>query len=136
MLLVVAGVVGVGLIIVATHHPNGYTFFPKCQLYALTGLHCPGCGLTRSVHALLNGNFSQAIAYNVLSPIVLPFIAVSVIRSLWAWAWGAEARRERERRWRLPVWFPFVLMAVLLIYGILRNIPRHPFTLLAPHELQ
>ncbi len=130
--LLVAGV----LFVVANHHPNSYPFFPKCQLNALTGLHCPGCGLTRSVHALLNGNVSQALAYNVLSPIVLPLILLSVTRSLWAWAWGTESRPEREPRWRWPAWFPFLIMALLIAYSVARNIPYHPFTLLAPHELQ
>jgi hypothetical protein len=135
-LLAVLAVLAVGaLLLVAAHHPADYTIFPKCHLYLLTGLHCPGCGLTRSVHALLNGRFSQALAYNVLSPVILPLIAISVTRSLWLWAWGAEAKPGRgPRRW--PAWVPVLLTVVLLAYGVARNIPYHPFTLLAPHELR
>ena len=37
---------------------------PKCSFKLLTGLSCPGCGLQRAVHALLNGEPMKAIQYN------------------------------------------------------------------------
>lgn len=135
-LLSILAVLAVGVsLFVATNHPNTYVYFPKCQLHSLTGLHCPGCGLTRSVHALLNGDVSQATAYNVLWPVVLPLLAFSFGRSLWSWAWGAEPRRSERKKW-MPTWTPYLLMALLLVFSIARNIPYHPFTLLAPHELK
>lgn len=134
VLACVAGLAGIVVWILATQHPSTYVYFPKCQLHSLTGLHCPGCGLTRSVHALLNGEVRQALAYNVLWPIALPLIAFTFGKSLWSWAWGEPPRRT-ARKPRLPTWAPYVLMAVLLAFSIARNIPYHPFTLLAPHEL-
>lgn len=135
-LLSIPAVLGVGvLLLVANNHPNTYTYFPKCQLHSLTGLHCPGCGMTRSVHALLNGQVSQALAYNVLWPVLLPVLAFSLGKSLWSWAWGVEPRRT-ARKPLLPTWMPYVLGGLLLVFSIARNIPYHPFTLLAPHELK
>ena len=135
VLAVLAGLAGIVVYILATQHPSTYTYFPKCQLHSLTGLHCPGCGMTRSVHALLNGDVSQATAYNVLWPIVLPLLAFSFSKSLWSWAWGAEPRRVERKPW-LPTWAPYVLGGVLLAFSVARNIPHYPFTLLAPHELK
>jgi len=39
---------------------------PKCFFHVLTGLYCPGCGVQRSFHALLNGHILTAIDYNLL----------------------------------------------------------------------
>jgi Protein of unknown function (DUF2752) len=135
-LLSILAVVLVGVLaFVAYHHPNNYAFFPKCHLHSLTGLHCPGCGLTRSVHSLLNGEFSQALAYNALWPLMLPIVAIALIRSLWSWAWGTPVERSKPTTRLFPRWTPYVLMALLVTFAIARNIPYHPFNLLAPHEL-
>ncbi len=123
--------VGVGFV-VALYPPDDSSFYPKCQLHSLTGLHCPGCGLTRSVHAYLNGRFLQGLAYNPISWIVLPVLAMAVLRSLGSWAWGGTSRKPRLR---LPRWFPWVIAGALILFAILRNIPVYPLTLLAPHEL-
>ena len=39
---------------------------PPCPLRALTGLYCPGCGSTRTLHALLHGDLATAMAMNPL----------------------------------------------------------------------
>jgi hypothetical protein len=132
-LLVVLATLSAGaLCYVAAVPPDDNSPYPKCQLHSLTGLHCPGCGMTRSLHSILNGQFLQAMAYNLLSPILLPFLAITAVRSLWAWAWGEK--RSPRRRW-LPSWMPLVIGTVLLTFAVVRNIPVYPFTLLAPHEL-
>ena len=114
--------------------PSENSFYPKCQLHSMTGLHCPGCGMTRSLHAILNGDFEQAIAYNLLAPVVLPVLGIALFRSLWSWAWDTPIPRSKPMaRWRGYV--PWVLGAIVVLFLILRNIPAYPFTLLAPHEL-
>jgi hypothetical protein len=141
-MLVRGGVVAVvallaagGLAVVAAVPPANDSYYPKCHFHQLTGLHCPGCGMTRSLHAALNGHFLQAVAYNLLAPVFLPLVAVMVVRTLWAWLWEeSPARPAREpRRWAR--WVPWVAFAVIATYWLLRNIPAYPFTLLAPHEL-
>lgn len=120
-----------GLAVVATVSPADSPFYPKCQLHQLTGLHCPGCGLTRALHSGLNGDLSQAIAYNPLALIVLPVLALALVRSLWAWAWGQRSDPI------LPRWqhLPWVIAVVLAVFGVARNVPVYPLTLLAPHPL-
>jgi hypothetical protein len=126
--------VGTGVYILATVPPTDATPYPKCMLHQTTGLHCPGCGLTRSVHAALNGRFEQAFAYNALAVVILPYLGVSLVRSLWSWLWGTPLRPSR-----LPAgvrkWMPLTIGVVMCLFWVLRNIPVYPFTLLAPHEI-
>jgi hypothetical protein len=114
--------------------PTETSVFPACQWYLFTGLHCPGCGLTRALHSLLNGEFRQAMAWNALGLLLLPYLALSLIRSLWTWAWCGESGADEFRlRWR---GWPWLLAFVLVAYSLLRNLPGEPFCWLAPHEIQ
>lgn len=130
MLFAAAAFVG-GVAYLAIVPPTESAFYPKCQLHSLTGLHCPGCGTTRAVHAALNGRVLQSLAYNALAWAILPIAGIALVRSLWVWYRNVPAKSHRGGS---PVW-PWVIGGMLLLYGILRNLPWHPFTLLAPHEI-
>ena len=116
---------------VGTYPPNEQSFYPRCQLHSLTGLHCPGCGLTRSVHSLLNGQIGQAIAWNPLALVIVPLVGYLALRWLWYWAWEKPLPNSR----RYPTWFITVIGTILVLFGILRNVPIEPFSRLAPHEI-
>ena len=130
---VVSLLLGSAAYVLVTFPPAGSPYYPKCQLHSLTGLHCPGCGMTRFAAALLHGDLPQAAAYNALGIVALPFVAVWVLQHVWAWLWGVT-----PRRWFTPKWYSrvsAVFVAVLAVFFVLRNVPVAPFTLLAPHEL-
>jgi uncharacterized protein DUF2752 len=42
---------------------------PLCPFRLLTGLPCPGCGLTRSLVSLLHGDLSAAVFFHPLGPV-------------------------------------------------------------------
>lgn len=133
ILAVAATLLGGAAYVLATFPPTDASYYPKCQLHSLTGLHCPGCGLTRFASAALRGDFAQAAAYNVVGLVVGPVVAVWVLQRVWAWLWGVS-----PRRWFTPKWHgrvSTVFVGVLAIFFVLRNVPVEPFTLLAPHEL-
>lgn len=44
---------------------------PLCIFRNLTGLPCPGCGITRSVVCCAHGHWSDALRYHPLGPAVL-----------------------------------------------------------------
>jgi hypothetical protein len=66
-----------------------------CLFHALTGLDCPGCGMTRALVAAFRGHWVDA---SRLHPLALPLIGVWT-----AWlAWGAANRlrgRDFSSRW-------------------------------------
>lgn len=101
--------------------------FPPCPFRYLTGWYCPGCGSLRALHQLLRGNFSAAWALNPLTIVLLPFLAYGTASSAFF-----EIRGQHLPRLFLPAVWIRVLCAVIILFGIARNIPFHPFELLAP----
>jgi hypothetical protein len=113
--------------VVAYFDPSTTHLFPVCPLFAMTGLACPGCGLTRGFHALFHGDILTALHFNALIP-VWAMIFVWVVISLSFFA--------ARGRW-LPMWpthprFLSVFVTVLMTFGVLRNLPFFPFTTLYP----
>ena len=53
--------------------------FVVCPTKLLLHLPCPGCGMTRAILALSEGDIMQAIYYNANSVIILPILAVSIM---------------------------------------------------------
>lgn len=131
LLLLGAAGAGAGLWILAAVPPTEDDFYPRCSFYQLTGWHCPGCGTTRALHAALNGRLAQAAAYNFLSFVVVPVVGWSLIQSLRAWRSGKTLVESKST----AGWITRMLLVAIVAYGILRNLPWHPFTLLAPHTL-
>lgn len=104
------------------------SFHPKCVFHELTGLHCPGCGSQRAASALLHGHVIQAIDYNVLFVLSIPFI----LYSAFVFTWNAFSNRQLQQAiFYSPVFVKTVLVVVVLFW-ILRNIRVAPFNLLAP----
>jgi drug/metabolite transporter (DMT)-like permease len=102
--------------------------FPACAFHSLTGLWCPGCGLTRGTHHLLNGDLPAALSYNVFTPIAVVAIAFTWL----AWASTASGRPMRSLNDVLPRWWGGALASVLVAYGIARNLPISGLRALAP----
>jgi hypothetical protein len=96
---------------------DGGAFVP-CPFHGLTGLWCPGCGLTRATHQLLNGNLVGALSRNLLLPIML---------ALALWAWAAWALRSTGRPTRGLDVIPNVAWVVFgvgaLAFAVVRNLP-------------
>lgn len=59
-------------------NPTDFWLWPKCPVKLLTGLNCPACGIQRFIHAMTNGNFSEAIAYNYYLAYALPYTIIVV----------------------------------------------------------
>ena len=62
-----------------------------CLFHAATGLLCPGCGTTRSLTALVHGDFASAFAFNQL----IYFIPVFLI------SYELAKRSEHRQSWNL-----------------------------------
>jgi Protein of unknown function (DUF2752) len=116
---IVAGAAGLaGLFIFYRFDPSRY-FFPRCPLYWLTGLHCPGCGTQRALHALLHGRWQQAASHNLLAALYVPVLAFGGLERL---------RAELSGR----PWFGWLTVALVLAFAVLRNLPGPLGQWLAP----
>jgi hypothetical protein len=113
--------------LVAYFNPVTAGFFPVCPLYSMTGLHCPGCGLTRGFHALFHGDVLGALHFNAFVPVYfLLFAYIGISMFLIA----ARGRGLPLKIARPGLAYGFVVL--LLVFGVVRNIPLYPFTFLAP----
>jgi hypothetical protein len=104
-------------------NPVDAWFLPACQFHRLTGLHCPGCGMTRATHQLLHGHVLTALRMNAVFTLAIPLVAGIGL-------WRLAARPEQRPAWK-PI-YTWLIIGALIAFGILRNIPAHPFTLLSP----
>ena len=55
---------------------NGITF---CPYKLITGIDCPGCGMTRSWVHLVAGSFTEAVRFNPFGPILFTLAVFKVI---------------------------------------------------------
>ena len=108
-------------------NPSEHSFFPKCSFYVATGFSCPGCGSTRALFHLTHGNVLEALRLNpgLMALITLGLtdyvrFVVSVIR-------GNPFKTLFGRLKLLGA-----LMGVMLVYGVIRNLPWPLFESLAP----
>ena len=119
------GVAGAALIYIFDPRIQG--MYPICPFFGLTGCHCAGCGTLRALHRLLHADIAGALGYNVFAVVALPFIAYSYL---------SEATRAFTKR-SLPGVFInhrwiWTLLVVIIAFWIVRNLPVHPFSVLAP----
>ena len=120
--VVCAGLVIAGMLYYL--NPATIWFLPPCFFHKMTGWYCPGCGSTRALHCLLHGNLLEALHNNALVILALPlFAAIAIVRS--------TCRRTETRPRRRWNWIAFAVV-VLVVFGVVRNIRRPPYSLLAP----
>jgi hypothetical protein len=110
--------------------PDESSWYPRCVLHSVTGLHCPGCGATRAVHALVHGEVEQAVAFNLLFLLSLPAFVYYGFRLGAALLSGRDFQPSSIMMLVVRCW-----LVALIVFGIVRNLPFYPFDLLAPHKL-
>lgn len=87
-----------------------------CYFRRLTGLDCPGCGLTRGFIALFHADFAEAFRVNALTYLVAPFFAYRFIRSLSATVF------RRYIDISLPMFGIISIVILAFLYGFIRLI--------------
>lgn len=99
--------------------------FPECPFHLLTGWFCPGCGSQRALSSLLHGNLLEAMHNNILMVLFLPLLLYSAFLNL------RYSGTRKMKLWYDPFFVKMILVAVICFW-VLRNIPHHPFSILAP----
>lgn len=104
---------------IAAVNPNETQVFPACPLRSMTGLDCPGCGMTRAVYALTQGDVVRALDHNVLLVLFVPIFLWSFLN----WSLQRFGRRLPSPGWTYRPWMTVALAVVVFGFQILRNIP-------------
>lgn len=89
---------------------------PTCFTYTAFGIYCPGCGLTRAVIALINGDILLSLRQNAILVFAILAFAVYYIEF---------ALRSFGLNVRFPIHSERLLYVVLILWGVysvLRNI--------------
>ncbi|MGN0114889.1 MAG: DUF2752 domain-containing protein [Acutalibacteraceae bacterium] len=88
---------------------------PSCPVNTLTGLYCPGCGITRSIVALYDGDILLSLRSNIT-----PYVAAVLIIMLYI-EWVAHAFGKRVRTFIHSGKIMAIIGAALLIWLTVRN---------------
>lgn len=93
--------------------PFSYGF---CPSLLVLGVACPGCGGLRATHDLATGDLGAAWHANPLWVVAVPLLVV---------AWGVWMVRRATGRppLRVPRAVPWAVLAVVVVFGVLRNVP-------------
>jgi hypothetical protein len=107
--------------------PAQTAIYPVCHFHNLTGWHCPGCGSLRALHHLAHGELTAGFRHNPLLVVSLPLVA---------WLAGRQLFGARSNRTPLPSsirsFGPWVALGVIVLFGILRNLPYPAFAWMSP----
>jgi|SRR5664280_2610107 hypothetical protein len=110
---------------VAVGKPGHAAWLPPCPLHAFTGFLCPGCGSTRALYYLVHGHPLAAFRENELAVVLLPFV-IYELSAILTLRWPSVSARLRP-------WTLWALLALVILFGVMRNLPW--FASLAPANI-
>lgn len=94
-----------------------FFFAVPCMFRTLTGFKCPGCGITHMLIAELQLNFAQAYTANPALYLLQPVIGYFIGKMCACWFFDKRCRWNRAENILL-----YVVAAILVVFGIIRNI--------------
>lgn len=117
----VAGAAAVSTVISSDRPEAGITLPGSipCPIHELTGLWCPGCGLTRATHHLFRGNLDEAMSLHLFVPLVL----VGLVTLWFVWLSIALGRGVPGRVAAIRPRTYWISGAVLAAFTVVRNLP-------------
>jgi hypothetical protein len=111
-----ATAIGVGAT-VFFFNPSTHGFYPVCMFHSLTGLNCPGCGMTRALYALLHGNLRLALKDNAL------FVILLVVLAIWSVRFFILKLKNQSVRFNVSPKFLWTFLVVAFVFAVVRNLP-------------
>lgn len=116
VLVILLPFVSVAALWLLAHFVLKYVMLPECQLYKWTGLYCPGCGDTRAVIALMNGDVLLSLRQNALI-IALLLLGIAMYAEL-------LLKVVFEKKFKSPVFnlkFLVIFLVLFSVYAVVRN---------------
>ena len=118
--------IAAGMLVLFVFNPAEHRFYPFCMFYRSTGLLCPGCGGLRSAHQLLHGHVMAAFRFNALFVLTLP------LAGWFGMQWVTAKMSNRPFQLKIQPALCWTGMVVLVVFGVLRNLPFAHALWLAP----
>ena len=113
----IAGVFFLILLISHFYDPVNYKV-TDCSFKHITGLSCPGCGLSRSFHSVANMNLPEAFRFHLLGPVFfLLLLSVSIFYSYEAISGNSIKTRINKRTAKI---LAIIIISIWFIYWIIR----------------
>lgn len=116
--ILVAAAIATGCAYAAFNDPETKQIFPTCGFYAATGMYCPGCGMTRAVGNLVQGDVLRAFRFNAMLVVAIPILLYLYI---WWTTWAFSGRELPTLKFSKPI--IYLIVAFVVIFSIGRNIP-------------
>lgn len=111
--IMIISILGLFLFLYLNHT---YSFAIPCFFHELTGLYCPGCGITRMCLALLEFHFYQAFRFNPFLFLLFPFIIGYGIYLYYHWLTDSKGKAIPNIIWNS-------LLVLAIMFMVIRNIP-------------
>lgn len=100
-----------------------YIFYQKtglgipCLFHSVTGLYCPGCGITRVITYTVQGEFLTAMGYNHALFFLLPVLAVLFLSMMISYI-----KTGNKKLSSLQTFILCLIIIVLCSYALIKNI--------------
>lgn len=101
---------------------QGTGFAVPCFFHTITGLYCPGCGMTRCIIHLLSFQFQKAFFDHMAFFILLPLFLYFLFHFIYSYVRYGNIRYTKFQNMLLRI-----CLLVLVLFGILRNFPTFSF---------
>lgn len=109
LVIAIAGIIYINII-------RSTGFWLPCIFRTVTGLKCPGCGISHMCIALLAMDFTSAWLANPVLLTVSPAIIYIAIKQIIAWIVFGEQKMSK-----IDIIIVNALAVILILWGIVRN---------------
>lgn len=92
---------------------------PGCIFRKHTGLACPGCGGTRAIRAMMEGNFITAARYNIMLPLLAIGLLIEYLRLPLIGFTGAKDFHQSKWYMRSIIIFAWAVIAWFIVRNLI-----------------
>ena len=92
-------------------------FYIHCLVRLVTGLRCPGCGISHMIINIFHLNFKAAFKSNQLLFLTSPIIAAMIAREIYCYI---KYEKHKTDKW-IDI-TSFILIGMFILFTVLRNI--------------
>lgn len=117
--LVLAGAAGLQIALVSLSLPAW-----ECPFFRITGVPCPGCGLSRAVIFLLKGDLASSLRFHAFAPVVL-LAALALILTVLLPQSIIQPAISRAELLERRTGFTVIILVGLILYWLARLLFMH-----------